>query len=115
MYRNRQAMSFRTDYLLKVFDYNPQAKTFEEATLEDQIDRERLLSDEKLRRDFKAWLLDPAHLKEFDRGTILIPREFLANSAIAPTPIGFAASACNRPSALCKARRKILSSRQMMS
>ena len=80
---------FRTDYLLKVFDYNPQAKIFEEATLEDQIDRERLLSDEKLQRDFKAWLLDPAHLKEFDRGTVLIPKEFLAKAAIAPTPIGF--------------------------
>ena len=84
---------FRTDYLLKVFDYNPQAKVFEEATLEDQIDRERLLADEKLRRDFKAWLLDPAHLKEFDRGTVLIPKEFLATRAIAPTPIGFSASA----------------------
>ena len=83
---------FRTDYLLKVFDYDPQAKIFEEATLEDQIDRERLLSDEKLRRDFKAWLLDPAHLKEFDRGTVLIPKEFLAKAAIAPTPTGFAAS-----------------------
>ena len=84
---------FRTDYLLKVFDYNPQTKIFEEATLEDQIDRERLLSDEKLGRDFKAWLLDPAHLKEFDRGTVLIPKEFLAKAAIAPTPIGFSASA----------------------
>ncbi|MGA2994494.1 hypothetical protein [Bradyrhizobium sp.] len=83
---------FRTDYLLKVFDYNPQAKAFEEATLEDQIDRERLLADEKLRRDFKAWLLDPTHLAEFDRGTVLIPKEFLAKAAIAPTPIGFAAS-----------------------
>jgi hypothetical protein len=84
---------FRTDYLLKVFDYNPVARVFEEATLEDQIDRERLLTDEKLRRDFKAWLLDPAHLAEFDRGTVLIPKEFLAKGAIAPTPIGFAASA----------------------
>src|ERR1700733_4153668 len=84
---------FRTDYLLKVFDYHPQARVFEEATLEDQIDRERLLADEKLRRDFKAWLLDPLHLKEFDLGTVLIPKEFLAKAAIAPTPIGFAASA----------------------
>jgi hypothetical protein len=86
------ARDFRTDYLLKVFDYNPQSKTFEEATLEDQIDRERLSSDEKLGRDFKAWLLDPAHLSEFDRGTVLIPKEFLATRAIAPTPIGFSAS-----------------------
>jgi hypothetical protein len=86
------AHEFRTDYLLKVFDYNPQSKVFEEATLEDQIDRERLSSNEKLRHDFKAWLLDPLHLGEFDRGTVLIPKEFLAKAAIAPTPIGFSAS-----------------------
>ncbi len=86
------AHEFRTDYLLKVFDYDPQTKAFEEATLEDQIDRERLLSDRKLGRDFKTWLLDPAHLREFDRGTILIPKEFLATRAIAPTPIGFSPS-----------------------
>jgi hypothetical protein len=86
------AHEFRTDYLLKVFDYDPKAKVFEEATLEDQIDRERLLGNEKLKRDFKAWLLDPAHLSEFDRGTVLIPKEFLAKAAIAPTPIGFSAS-----------------------
>jgi hypothetical protein len=87
------AHEFRTDYLLKVFDYDPKAKTFEEATLEDQIDRERLLSDEKLKANFKTWLLNPAHLSEFDRGTVLIPKEFLARAAIAPTPIGFSASA----------------------
>jgi hypothetical protein len=87
------AQDFRTDYLLKVFDYNPTGKVFEEATLEDQIDRERLLSDQKLGRDFKTWLLNPVHLSEFDRGTALIPKEFLAKAAIAPTPIGFSASA----------------------
>lgn len=87
------AREFRTDYLLKVFDYDGQAKAFEEATLEDQFDRERLMADDELRRDFKTWLLDPEHLKEFDRGTVLIPREFLATRAIAPTPIGFAPSA----------------------
>jgi hypothetical protein len=86
------AHEFRTDYLLKVFDYDRNAKVFEEATLEDQIDRERLLSDEKLKADFKAWLLAPSHLAEFDRGTVLIPKEFLARGAIAPTPIGFAPS-----------------------
>ena len=86
------AHEFRTDYLLKVFDYDPKAKVFEEATLEDQIDREHLAADENLRRSFKAWLLDPAHLSEFDRGVVLIPKEFLATRAIAPTPIGFSAS-----------------------
>ena len=83
---------FRTDYLLKVFGYNAQTQTFEEAPLENQIDRERILADAKLRYDFKAWLLDPLHFSELDRGTVLIPPEFLAKGAIAPTPIGFSPS-----------------------
>jgi hypothetical protein len=83
---------FRTDYLMKVFRYNAQAQLFEEAPLENQIDRERILADAKLKREFKAWLLDPAHFSELDRGTVLIPEKFLATGAIAPTPVGFAAS-----------------------
>jgi hypothetical protein len=83
---------FRTDYLLKVFHYNATSAAFEEAPLENQIDRERILADDKLRRDFKAWLLDPKHFTEFDRGTVLIPDRFLATHAIAATPVGFAAS-----------------------
>src|SRR5229473_5032878 len=84
---------FRTDYLLKVFDYSAQSGTFEEAPLENQIDRERIFADEALKRDFKAWLLDSGHFGELDRGTILVPKKFLATSAIAPTPVGFDASA----------------------
>ena len=83
---------FRTDYLLKVFDYSAQTQIFEEAPLENQIDRERILANAKLRHDFKAWLLDPRHFSELDRGTVLIPPEFLATRAIAPTPIGFSPS-----------------------
>src|SRR5258707_12990918 len=83
---------FRTDYLLKVFRYNAQARVFEEAPLENQIDRDRILADDNLRRDFAAWLLDPQHFTELDRGTILIPDKFLASSAIAPTPVGFDSS-----------------------
>src|SRR6201988_1782116 len=80
---------FRTDYLLKLFHYNAQARSFEEATLENQIDRAHILADAALARDFKAWLLDPAHFAELDRGTILIPDRFLAKAAIPPTPVGF--------------------------
>jgi hypothetical protein len=80
---------FRTDYLLKVFRYDPQARLFQEAPMENQIDRDRILADDGLRREFKAWLLDPKHLAEFDRGTALIPEKFLAHGAIAPTPAGF--------------------------
>ena len=83
---------FRTDYLLKVFHYNAKAGIFEEAPLENQIDRERILADEKLRHDFKTWLLDPRHFTELDRGTILVPDKFLATGAIAATPVGFAPS-----------------------
>jgi hypothetical protein len=83
---------FRTDYLLKVFRYDPQTRLFAEAPLENQIDRERILSDAGLARDFKAWLLDTAHFAELDRGIILIPEKFLAKAAVAPTPVGFAPS-----------------------
>jgi len=81
---------FRTDYLLKVFNYDQTARRFEEAPLENQIDRDRILVDDHLRREFKSWLL--AHFGELDRGTILIPEKFLARGAIAPTPVGFDAS-----------------------
>src|SRR5262249_51110002 len=83
---------FRTDYLMKVFDYHQQSQTFEEAPLENQIDRARLLSDESLARDFKAWLLDPAHFADLDKGTVVIPERFLVRGAIASTPVGFAPS-----------------------
>ena len=80
---------FRTDYLLKVFRYNNASGLFEEAPLENQIDRDRVMADAPLKQDFKAWLLDPGHFAELDRGTILIPDRFLASGAIAPTPAGF--------------------------
>ncbi len=80
---------FRTDYLLKVFRYDrADARVFAEAPMENQIDRARLLADDGLKREFRAWLLDPVNLAEFDRGTVLIPEKFLANGAIAPTPVG---------------------------
>ncbi|OAE98050.1 hypothetical protein AYJ54_04745 [Bradyrhizobium centrolobii] len=84
---------FRSDYLLKVFKYNHDTKLFEESTLENQIDRDRIRADDALRRDFKAWLLEADHFREFDRGTVLIPEKFLAKAAVAPTPAGVDASA----------------------
>jgi hypothetical protein len=83
---------FRTDYLLKVFHFNAQNRMFEQVPLENQIDRERILGDENLKRDFRAWLLDVRHFSELDRGMILIPEKFLATAAIAATPAGFAVS-----------------------
>ena len=86
------ARDFRTDYLLKLFRYNAQSRKFEEAPLENQIDREKIFADAGLKREFRAWLLDPKNLAELDRGTILVPEKFLATSAIAATPVGFAPS-----------------------
>ncbi|MGQ0685936.1 hypothetical protein [Bradyrhizobium sp.] len=83
---------FRTDYLLKVFRYDEQARAFNETPLENQIDRERLLADADLAREFRAWLLQPSHFAELDRGTILIPEKFLAKAAITATPVGFVPS-----------------------
>ncbi len=84
---------FRTEYLMKLFRYNAQSKQFEEAPLENQIDRDRIFADAGLKREFKAWLLDPKNIGELDRGTILVPEKFLAKSAIAATPVGFVPSA----------------------
>jgi hypothetical protein len=87
-----ETRDFRTDYLLKVFRYNGQNRTFEQVPLENQIDRERILADQNLKRDFRAWLLEVRHFSELDRGTIVIPEKFLATAAIAATPAGFTPS-----------------------
>jgi hypothetical protein len=86
------AHDFRTDYLLKVFKYNAATRLFEEAPLENQIDRDRILADEALGRELRDWLLAPDHLGELDRGTVLIPEKFLAKAALTPTPAGLAPS-----------------------
>jgi hypothetical protein len=86
------ARDFRTDYLMRVFDYDARSATFNEVPMENQIDRARLISDQTLARDFKAFLLEPTHFADLDRGTILIPDRFLVKSAVAITPVGFAPS-----------------------
>ncbi|MET0705718.1 MAG: hypothetical protein ABWY82_02570 [Tardiphaga sp.] len=83
---------FRTDYLQRVFRYQAASKSFEEAPLENQIDRDRLLADAGLARDFRSWLLDPDNFSQLDRGTLLIPDKFLATGSVAATPAGFARS-----------------------
>jgi hypothetical protein len=83
---------FRTDYLLKVFDYDKGSHAFDEVKLENQVDRARLLSDPALASAFRTWLLMPDHLAALDRGTLIVPDEFLGSAALAPTPVGFAPS-----------------------
>lgn len=72
------------DYLMKVFRFD--GLNFVESPMENQIDAARIRADEKLLADFKAWLLDPAHIAELDRGAIVLPDRFLASSVINVTP-----------------------------
>lgn len=76
----------RADYLMKVFRLDPQRKFFKESPLENQIDAGRIRADAGLAADFRQWLLDPSHLADLDRGTIVLPDRFLALSAINETP-----------------------------
>jgi hypothetical protein len=87
-----EAREFRTDYLQKVFRFDATTKQFEQTPMENQIDRDRIVASDDLRAEFKSWLLDPAHLAEFDRGTVLIPEKFLATSSVPSTPAGLAPS-----------------------
>lgn len=83
---------FRADYLMNVFRRDPVSGRFVEAPLENQIDRDRLVADSKLAAEFRDWLLQPEHLRELDRGTIVVPEKFLTTDAIDRTPVGFARS-----------------------
>lgn len=87
------AQDFRTDYLQNVFKLDPMAQQFQQAPMENQIDRDRLLADPALGREFRHWLLAPDNLRALDRGTLLIPERFLATVSLAATPVGFAPSA----------------------
>jgi hypothetical protein len=87
-----ESRAFRTDYLLSSFRYQPESRRFEPALLENQIDSDRLRADDALAQAFKRWLLAPEQLAALDRGTITIPDQFLAPSALAATPVGFAPS-----------------------
>lgn len=102
------ARDFRTDYLMKVFDYNGPSAVFVEASLENQIDRDRLLGDEKLRSEFKKWLLDPERITELDRGTILIPDRFLARAAVAGTRSDSHGRICSRPLAWSRKMKRAI-------
>lgn len=88
-----EAQDFRTDYLQKVFHFDVATKRFSEAPMENQIDRDRLLADAALGREFRDWLLAPDNLRAFDRGTLVVPEKFLATTSLAATPVGFAPSA----------------------
>lgn len=83
---NADDFDARADYLMMVFRYDPQQERFEESPLENQIDRDRIIGDAKLAVDFRQWLFEPKNLEALDRGTVVIPPQFLAMSAINRMP-----------------------------
>lgn len=84
------------EYLLHVFKWDPGARAFSMAKLENQIDREALLTDPAKLARLKAWLFTPEQMHALAEGTITIPEEFLAERAITSAP-GGTARATNRP------------------
>ncbi len=83
------------EYLLNIFDWSPGTR-FTRKRLENQINREALLANPGQLQAFKRWLFTPERLYELDEGTITIPEEFLAFTAITSAP-GGTARATNRP------------------
>ncbi|RYZ64594.1 MAG: hypothetical protein EOP05_21830, partial [Proteobacteria bacterium] len=67
------------EYLLKVYKKAANG-LLQETTLENQIDRSKLLADPALLAKFKKWILEPANLKAIDSGTHLIPEIFLSKT-----------------------------------
>nr|HMN67887.1 hypothetical protein [Bdellovibrionales bacterium] len=84
------------EYLFKVFDFDAAAGAFREATLENMIDRDRILKSKDLRAKFTEWFFQPETLRRFDAGTIVIPEEYLAKRAFSVAPGGQSRS-FNRP------------------
>lgn len=89
---SRMAASERPDfgghaeYLLKAYEWT--GKGFAETTLENQIDRARLQAEPSLMSELVAWIKDPQNLKTIDDGTMILPKKFLAKSAISIAPGG---------------------------
>jgi hypothetical protein len=74
------------EYLLKVF--KREGDTLAEATLENQIDRKRLLVEPNLLAQLKSWLTLPENIKAVDKGTLLIPEVYLDKKGISEAPGG---------------------------
>jgi hypothetical protein len=84
------------EYLLNIFDWNEETHTFSRRRLENQIDRDAMLRNPARLAAFKKWLFTPENLYALDEGTITIPDEYLAYSAITSAP-GGTSRATNRP------------------
>jgi hypothetical protein len=92
----RPDLAGHAEYLLRSFRLSTSGKTYVAEPLENTPDLARFASDATLKKNFLAWLGEPANLAAVDRGTPVIPEQFLAKQAISVTPRGLARRA-NRP------------------
>lgn len=80
-------------YLLKVYKFDARKGSFQEAALDNQVDKAKA-------KEFYNWLFDPAshgeRIKALDQGTIIIPEQFLMKRAISIAP-GALSRAINHP------------------
>lgn len=92
----RPDLAGHAEYLLRAFRRSTSGTTYVAEPLENTPDAARFATDPALKKSFLAWLGEPANLASIDRGTPLIPEQFLAKHAVSVTPRGLARRA-NRP------------------
>jgi hypothetical protein len=76
------------EYLLRIFRRDAPSKPFKVAPLENQIDRDQLLSNHAKLAAFKTWLFSEASIKALDAGILDIPPQYLATQAVSVSPGG---------------------------
>ncbi|MER8507048.1 hypothetical protein [Mesorhizobium sp. M0199] len=89
---SRRDFGGHAEYLLKVFKWDPAKAIFQEAKMENQIDRKLVLAD---RQTFERWLLTDRNIYDLDRGRLVIDEKFLATTAVSVAPGGMSRSQNN--------------------
>ncbi|MER8555809.1 hypothetical protein NKH37_27165 [Mesorhizobium sp. M1217] len=89
---SRRDFGGHAEYLLKIFKWDPAKAIFQEAKMENQIDRKLVLAD---RQTFERWLLTDRNIYDLDRGRLVIDEKFLATTAVSVAPGGMSRSQNN--------------------
>ncbi|WP_437676781.1 hypothetical protein [Sorangium sp. So ce131] len=92
----RPDLGGHAEYVMRAFRWDERAGRYAPLALENTPDVARLSRDPRERARLRAWLSAPENLARLDRGTALLPEEFLATKAVSATPHGLARRV-NRP------------------
>jgi hypothetical protein len=92
----KTSLGGHAEYLMKVYQWSPQDRSFHDVYLENQIDVARIAKDPDLKKKLSVWIRNPENLKTIDQGTAVLPQEFLAKQGISVSP-GGARRIQNRP------------------